>query len=112
MSINQSRERRCMRPPVLCEDCTSVLYDFQQRKCQGCKFVADYVDVKHTVYFVARRYDKKFYTFYREERTGRRYVFSALQPAYSFVEAQSLLNHYAAERRWRRYDLSAEEMRA
>ena len=99
--MNQGKNEIVRKPPMVCGNCTSVLCDFQLRKCKGCKFVAKYMDRTNTIYFVAQHYDNKFRTFFTTPKETKRRVYQALESRFTFVEAQSLLNHYALAHNWR-----------
>lgn len=99
----KKNDKTARRPPVVCDHCTSVLCNFQSRKCKNCRFVASYTDRSNAVYFVAQDYDKKFRTFLKDANTKKRRVYKALEATFSFVEAQSLLNHHAIARNWKTF---------
>lgn len=96
-------EKKTRKAPMLCSECVSVLSNFERKRCKDCKFVARYVNWANVVYFVAQDYDKKFRTFFIDAETKKRRVYQRLEPTFSFVEAQSLLNHHAIDRNWRTY---------
>lgn len=94
-------DKRTRKAPKLCESCESVLSNFERKRCGDCKFIARYAGWNNVVYFVAQDYDKKFKTFFIDADTKKRRVYQKLEPTFSFVEAQSQLNHHAIERNWR-----------
>ena len=97
-----TKKQKPTRPaPKLCDNCVSVLSNFERKRCGDCRFIAKYTGWNNAVYFVAQDYDKKFKTFFIDAETKKRRVYQKLEPAFSFVEAQSQLNHHAIERNWR-----------
>ena len=87
--------------PRLCEHCTSVLSNFKKGKCANCTFVTSYINQFGTVFSVAEQNDHKFRTVYQRADESRPKPYSKLLPQFSYVEAQSQLNHWAAARRWK-----------
>lgn len=88
---------------TICGYCTSVLSDFQQNRCLYCNFVTQYTDRSGTVYFIREDYRGMFRTHYRKPDSQRKRVYLEHQPQYSFAEAQSFLNHYAAQHGWKEF---------
>lgn len=92
----------------ICGHCISVLSNFKIGRCPGCRFVTRYMDKHGTIYFVAADQGNQFRTFFRRADEMKAKPYLKLMPQYSFAEAQSFLNHFAAERNWKDMKEAAE----
>lgn len=96
--MGYSPNERKPKPP--CDDCTSVLTNFEIDRCPKCTFIKSYEDFSHNKYFVCKNTDGLFGA-RKQSITGKTYDVAEIQPQYSFAEAQSVLNEYAARKKLR-----------